>query len=240
MKVRLNHRNRRGFTLIELVVVLLVLAGLAGMLVPVLQNMVQKTHGATGGANMNEVAKAIQMYEAQSMGRHPNGYDSLIDELGEVVGEDHVAATALDADQAEALDSIGITTLYDLDSASTNKTFEPYGATPVARPIVDGAEVAVLNPDGIAALRLPPTTGVYVAFGVGALNTAIGKTMLEAPVHFPEGGESPVGEYSRFAAIYEIPAEGAARLATIAAFHHGHDLVSLGTHLEEFYETQQL
>ena len=83
-------RKRTGFTLIELVVVLLILAALAGVLVPVLQNMVQKSHGSSGAANHEEIAKSIQLHEAQT-GLQPNDYDSLIDEANALFVPDAAA-----------------------------------------------------------------------------------------------------------------------------------------------------
>ncbi len=84
-----------------------------------------------------------------------------------------------------------------------------------------------------------PTTVAYVIFGLGERLTAIGKTISAAPVHFPEAGDlPPTLQYSRFAAIYRIPANGPAELATLAAVHGDH-LASINQHLEEVYETTE-
>ncbi|MEZ6106265.1 MAG: prepilin-type N-terminal cleavage/methylation domain-containing protein [Pirellulaceae bacterium] len=51
MSVRYNAA-RRGLTLIELVVVLLILVGLAGVVIPAVTNMVGRTHTSSGAANI--------------------------------------------------------------------------------------------------------------------------------------------------------------------------------------------
>ena len=265
MKAQMNaRRDRRGFTLIELVVVLLVLAGLAGILVPVVQNMVIKTHGSAGASNIAEVAKAIQLFEAQFF-TNPSGFDSLIAAGDSAVGEDHFTVITLDAAGAEALSDAGIANVYDftgpantLDTFSSDKYASAFG---LPRAIGNGGQVVLLNDEGIEELSLPP--GQYAAFGVGERCELVGTTMLEAPVHFPEDGTKPTAKYSRFVAIYSLggtfvpavaddpvtPADesapatvtgiGRAKLVTVAGLHaHGTDfeLASLGKHLEEYYE----
>lgn len=249
MLVRTKWQVRRGLTLIELVVVLLILAALAGVLVPVVQNMVQKSHGSAGAANIGEIAKAIMLFEARN-GLHPDNYDALYDGTDLVIDAGSgLTATPIDDEDLESLNDIGITGYMIHDPAATNKTFEPYvlAATPTA--LADTSPVATLSAANVQALGLQPTVlrtattepasapVKYVAFGVGQRNTAIGKTMLEAAVHFPEAGESPLTTYSRFLAIYAIPRVGPARLATVAAAHED-GLVGVGGHIAEYFETQ--
>jgi Tfp pilus assembly protein PilE len=248
--------RRRGLTLLELTLVLVVLAAVAGLLVPVLANMATRTHGAVGAANVNEIAKAVQMHESMYNER-PNGFDSLIDEADDLVVDGGGALQYADLSSAapdsteeriiEALNQIGIDTTYEHVSTSTNKTFEPYAATPVAIAIDDSpaGEAATLTASGVAQLRLEAISAssaagiqAYVAFGLGASTNMIGRSMLEAPVHFPEAGESPVEEYSRFLLIYAVPATGPARLAAVAAAHE-EGLSGVGQHISEYYESQQ-
>ncbi len=96
-----------------------------------------------------------------------------------------------------------------------------------------------LNRFGFQNPELDPTTVAYVLFGVGQRLTAVGQTMSSAPVHFPEAGDlPPTLKYSRLGAIYRIPANGPAELATVAAIHGDH-LDSIDEHLQEYYETVQ-
>lgn len=247
---------RRGFTLIELVVVLLILAGLAGIVIPILQNMVQKTHGAAGASNVNETAKALMLFDAQ-FGGQPDLFDSVIDDAGGILGGlanegvDRLdpspalaAGSTIEGSILNALTAVGMTQVMTHVAAPDNFTFDSYDVDP--QPLV-GAIVATLTADGQADLGLTPPVAyvdagprdivAYVALGVGARNTAIGRTMLDAPVHFPETGENPAEIYSRFLAIYAIPRSGPARLATIAGAHE-EGLSGLGSHLDEYFEVQ--
>jgi type II secretory pathway pseudopilin PulG len=259
-------------------VVVLILAALAGVLIPVLTNMTTRAHGSSGSANIAEIAKAVQTHQAL-YNASPNGFDSLLEGDGTAAPTDIVTDVALNplgggdlifADLgtppagidgtriAEALNDLGINTTYVHNPTTGNRTFEPYydgdanGLPDQAGEFVtiDAAgptgEVAMLTDAGVIALRLTPhqaldaTSNIvaYVAFGLGQWCTMVGKSMIEAPVHFPEEGESPITAYNRFLLIYAIPASGPARLATVAAAHE-EGLSGLDTHLNEFYETQQ-
>lgn len=252
MRIR---RDRRGFTLIELVVVLLVLAGLAGIIVPVFQNMLVRTHGAAGASNIAETAKALQMHVAE-YGVYPDLFDSLTDgtaviqngfgELGDPIADPPVLASpriqaSAATDYEEQFEKAGITAVVN-HPASGGATFFSGTGVPLTT-----AQIAVLTPVGIAELGLPPTTDVdasardtiaYVAMGVGGSNTAIGRTMVDAGVHFPEeGNESPESTYSRFIAVFAIPADGAARLATVTAAHE-EGFSNISSHLGEYFESR--
>jgi prepilin-type N-terminal cleavage/methylation domain-containing protein len=273
-----RRRTRLGFTLMELIVVLVVLVALAGILVPILPNMITRAHSATGAASAKETAKAIQLYESVNF-RHPNGWDSLVEaETGATLRSDRFTVVPLDGVEPlavriqDALTSAGITFSYTMargiqgngrpdghSNAPANgdriNTFSPYAA-PVGDPtgiqdLTDGGSVVRLGGQdpgtglneivrfGFLNPVDDPTTVAYVLFGVGQRLTAVGQTMSSAPVHFPEAGDlPPTLAYSRLAAIYRIPANGPAELATVAAVHGDH-LDSIDQHLEEYYETVQ-
>lgn len=239
-----------GLTLIELLVVLVVLVALAGILTPLLPAVLQQSHGASSADNMKEIAKAVQLFQTTNGGQYPNGWDALIDETNALIAtstdltyEDLGTPTTLTAAQAdrvaEALVDAGITTLREHDSATTNATFEPYTGADIA--ITTGptaGEVALLTAAGATALNLEatgPNVVAYVVVGVGAQSTAVGRSMLEAPVHFLDGGENPVDEYARFIAVFAVPVNGPTRLASVAAIDGG-AVIGLGDHLNEFYE----
>lgn len=69
--------RQSGMTLIELTVVLLVLIGLAGMLLPYVGGFAERTHDSANTSSEAELASAIGRYEAQYM-EFPNFMDSLI------------------------------------------------------------------------------------------------------------------------------------------------------------------
>lgn len=272
MTLRRRQRifRRSGFTLMELLMVLLILIALAGVLIPILTNMGTRAHSSSASTNIAEIAKAVQTHEAMYNER-PDGFDSLIEDAGgsgvptaivgteeaEVLGAGQLVFTDLStagggARIADALNGAGVTITYLLDSDTLNETFEAYadedgtaGPDPI---LIDGAGpsgfVATLDAIAIATLRLETislttTEGIqaYVAFGLGEFCTMVGKSIVEAPVHFPEEG-SPIDQYSRYLLIYAIPAEGPARFATVAAAHD-EGLAGLNAHLSEYYETQE-
>lgn len=246
-----NKAARGGFTLIELVVVLLILAALAGILVPGFQNMLLRSHGASGAANVAEISKALQMNLAE-YGAYPDRLDNMINtgaviesgfggdlELASAAGLTAPQLAAVEAALAEA----GISNVVGSPAATADQTFfsDPLG-TDIAD---DGTNIAVLDSTAITALGLQATGGTanrdpiaYVALGVGGSNTGIGRVMVDAPVHFPEDGDSqPATIYSRFIAVFAIPNVGAARLATVVAAHDD-GISGLGDHLGEYFESR--
>jgi type II secretory pathway pseudopilin PulG len=76
-----NHTRQSGMTLIELTVVLLVLIGLAGMLLPYVGGFMEKTHDSANSTSEHELAASISRYENQFM-ELPNNMDSLLDASG--------------------------------------------------------------------------------------------------------------------------------------------------------------
>ena len=70
-------KNQAGMTLIELTVVLLVLIGLAGLLIPYVSGFVGKTHDSTGTFNSAGLDNNIQRYITEKM-RAPNNLESLV------------------------------------------------------------------------------------------------------------------------------------------------------------------
>ena len=267
-----RRRRAAGLTLLELVVVLLVLAALAGILIPIIPNMVQRSHSSTTAANISETTRAVQLYEATNM-RHPDGWDSLIDEDGNTLRDDRFTIVAMtDGDRGarirEALNAIGISTSWEIAgqlegngrpddgvsrwSTSTGNgirvnTFDAYSG--VEYDLTNDGSVVVLGPSDneVNRLNLPVPTSIddtsnsgiqdYVVLGIGARLTAVGDTMVSAPVHFPGVGDlDPTQAYARAVAVYAIPEQGPARLAATSAVHNDH-LDGLDDLMQEFYET---
>ena len=75
---RLANHRRRGLTLMELVVVMVILVALAGIIVPLLPSMIERAHRSSQATNTSEVTKAIQLYQSLN-GTYPDGYDLLSD-----------------------------------------------------------------------------------------------------------------------------------------------------------------
>ena len=206
--------NCGAFTLVELIVVLTILVGLAGVLIPAVTDMIARTNRSTSAVNISEVAGAIQRYEAQYMS-YPNNFDSLMmdDGLGGGLagGDDLNTLTAalgtasadvtLTAATLATLSTAGLTSvgLHALDDA----TF----ALPTATTLAIGDKLK--GPTAVAQQALGlETTGVagkYVLLGVGALCDMNGKTVVDAPVHFPRNATTnPESTYARFIAVFQI------------------------------------
>ncbi|MDF1667848.1 MAG: hypothetical protein P1V97_39285 [Planctomycetota bacterium] len=252
------RRLKSALTLIELVVVLLVLVALAGVLVPQFQNFSTRAHGAAGADNAVEISKAITLFEATKL-RQPNNLNSLTGDgttaLATSLGTpNHFAiqdagtggGNAAYANRASNLSNAGITTLSNINNAADNATF---GAeTGVQTTAGAAVNIAFLNAAGAAALGLSSdpdgdgdATNDYVALGVGETCEMIGSTMVDAPIHFPEGADGqPSLTYARWVAIYKVSGDtdGKAVLVSVAGLDDG-DLAGANKHLEEYFESTE-
>ena len=202
-----NRRSRKGFTLIELIVVLFILVGLAALIIPAISGLVSRTTASTSASSIGNVANAIQRYEAQFM-TYPDNFDSLKTNLTgtdlDTVDAALITATAdvtLTALNRVPLTNAGITSVgvhtagdgsfvMAVPTALTNTTVL-LGSTPAA-------QVALgIEKTGVA--------GKYIVLGVGSITDMRGKTMMDPPVAFPSDGSiNPNLKYRRFMAIFQI------------------------------------
>lgn len=199
--------NRNGFTLVELIVVLMILVGLAAVLIPAVTDMVSRTNSSTSSSNISEVSNSIQRYETQFLS-YPNDLDGLVTDLtGTDLGSLSAGLTTATADitltaptraplTAAGISSIGVHTVGD-------STFDP--ATPTA--LTNTTVLKGLTADAQVAIGIETTgsLGKYVVFGIGAVADLNGKTNIDAPVYFPENGTlNPRAVYGRFIAVFQI------------------------------------
>jgi len=202
-----NPRNRKGFTLIELVVVLLILVGLAALIIPAVSGLVGRTTASTSASSIGNVANAIQRYEAQHL-TYPDNFDSL--------------KTDLIGTNLNTLDAAFITATVNVTLTAPNRVpLTAAGITSIGvHAVGDGSYVqatptALTNTTILRGLSAPTqvslgleTVGVagkYIVLGVGAITGMKGRTMMEPPVAFPSDGSiNPVTAYRRFMAIFQI------------------------------------
>ncbi len=207
MNLPMKTKNRDGFTLVELIVVLMILIGLAAILIPAVTDMVARTNASTSSSNISEVANSIQRYEAQFL-FYPDNLDSLQSALDgtalNTLSADLVTALAdvtLDANLLQTLTVAGITSV-GLHAVDDN-TFQMATATT----LLDTHVLKGLTAAAQVALGLE-TMGVadkYIVLGIGALSELNGQTNLDAPVYFPENGSlNPDKIYGRFIAVFQI------------------------------------
>jgi len=204
-----NRRIRKGFTLIELIVVLFILVGLAALIIPTVSGMVGRTTSSTSASSIGNVANAIQRYEAQFM-QYPDNFDLLKTSLATGTTLDTLDAAFVLATEevplsptirvpltAAGITSVGIHTADDgsyvlaVPTALTNAAIlrGPTAATQVA----------------LGLEKSPGVAGKYVVLGVGSITDMKGKTIIEPPVAFPSDGSiNPVLTYRRFMAIFQI------------------------------------
>ena len=74
-----NCSVRKGLTLLELVVVIAILAALAGILVPLLPGNHDQDACLDRRNEPGEIAKAVQLYAAQNGDNYPDKLDSIVD-----------------------------------------------------------------------------------------------------------------------------------------------------------------
>lgn len=249
----MRHSPRRNLTLIELVIVLLVLVGLAGLLVPQFGNTVVATHGATGASNISEIVKAVQLHSVRTFSE-PNQLCSLQTAAGTLsttinldtngdsnpTGDDWSLVAAPTGANA-ALAAAGITQLSRLDSAAESATFnsELQAVSDLntnGTPTPTNTHLVVLTAQGVTRLGLNPA-GTYVVLGLGQRCTMIGQSMTDAPIHFPEGADgTPDTTYARFLLIYDVSGERAKFVGACA--NDDGTISGLNKHLAEYFEAQ--
>ena len=61
-----KKKNNKGFTLVELVIAIAILAILVGLLAPQYTKYVEKSRKAADAENLEEMVKAVQVYEADT------------------------------------------------------------------------------------------------------------------------------------------------------------------------------
>ena len=199
--------RRRAFTLIELIVVLTILVGLAGILIPALTNMVARTNRSTSACNISEIAGAVQRFEAFYF-RYPNNLDSLMTDLTgtdlNTLSPDLTTVTADVTLTAATLATLNNAGIIDVGiHAVDDNTF----ALPTLTALTNTTVLKGLTAGHQETLGLETTgvAGKYILLGLGASSELNGRIMIDAPVHFPRDAVSnPDDVYSRFLVIFQI------------------------------------
>jgi prepilin-type N-terminal cleavage/methylation domain-containing protein len=206
-RVLSSARSRQAFTLIELIVVLTILVGLAGILIPTVTNMVERTSRSSTASNLTEISGAVQRFESIYM-RYPNYLDSLMqDATGTDLNTLYTSLTSitedvtLSANTLATLNNAGITSvgLHALDDTTFNlPTQANLTATTQLKGLTAAAQVTL-------GLETTGAAGKYIVLGLGSRTDLVGRAMLDAPVYFPrDAATNPHDVYSRFLTIFQI------------------------------------
>ena len=118
-----KKKNNKGFTLVELVIAIAILAILVGLLAPQYTKYVEKSRKSADASNMDEMVKAVQVYAAD--GSNNIAVETI--SIGETVTVDGDAKTAF----AAALDE------FAPDYAKVKLKSKQWGANPTATITVD-------------------------------------------------------------------------------------------------------
>jgi type II secretory pathway pseudopilin PulG len=224
--------RRVGLTLLELILVLVILVAVAGIVVPLLPNVISRAHVAVGSTNAVEVDRLVQQYQQVYSQALPNYLDNLVGTSAIInylpgyqpqggLSVPQLVPYTLTQNDVNALTSVGITYVAVLYDTQTNlvanngtPTFNPYqytGSTASTQPVAVGLKVAQLTE---SAAESPPSIirddpngstygDIYLVFGFGKQTTAIGRVTTDAPVHFSEfAADNASSVYCRYGLVF--------------------------------------
>jgi prepilin-type N-terminal cleavage/methylation domain-containing protein len=238
---RVRPSQRRGLTLMELVVVIAILAALAGIVAPLLPNLLRRAHKSSDATQTSEISKAVQMYQASFIS-YPDNFDLLTDgtNFPNYVPTDNLpfggfaTPQQLTAEEASALGRVGIQYVQPLATLSTGANFHatmnPYttsslindqrlvstlsgtsGSTSMYFAVLNNANINASNPSFLQTVR-SDSNARFVVFGVGARTSMVGQVIQDAPMSVPQKKSfTPDNTYSRVGVIFQVSGNEVAR-----------------------------
>ncbi len=230
------RNNRTGFTLIELIIVLLVLASLAALVVPTLGFVKDQSDKSLAANGAQQVLNNLETYKAAT-GRYPDRLDTMVTASGDYFSAAYGTSAGLfpygtigTVPAYAFVNGGGVTQLAVADEsllasggandahfADSTTNLSSFGGPSVciidgtSQPFYGGNTRRIVNacfPNQIdASAPVVPAGHTLVALGVGALNGAVGATMTQPPL-CPEQSNSDPDNYDRFIAVFDAVASG--------------------------------
>lgn len=240
-----------GFTLIELVVVLAILAAIAGLVVPQIDSLRRSSDKASASHTIATVSMNTQLFRTLK-GSYPDRFDSLVNtasgkyvKLPSKVSVAMSAGTIADASELKSLADVGMKNfMYHNEAlAPTFGQNLPGNSGNALTALAVGSVVATLDSTDSATAgskRNNMIGSVYpagipagvkiVLVGVGQNTTSIGQTMQSAPSY---QGVDPNKEYNRYLLAFAVYATGK-RARLLGAFDSTGDYLT--QEVDEFNE----
>ncbi|WP_460034821.1 hypothetical protein [Methylothermus subterraneus] len=222
-----SRKRQAGLTLLELTVVLLILIGLSGLILPYAQGYLQRTHDSTGNDNLWELNNAINLFQAKYL-EYPDGFHTLV-QPGNTAYSDLMNTGLVDVVASPgmirnmSLTMAGINQVWDMKNGAANgsATFDAVSSLQtITKTSTVPLAVVTKGPEFSSAARhlayafynnsakyteFDTTCYDYVVFGVGPESEMVNKVMSDAPLHFAAtGGMGPEEKYNRFVAVFKV------------------------------------
>ncbi|BCX82749.1 hypothetical protein MIT9_P2335 [Methylomarinovum caldicuralii] len=162
-----TRKRQAGLTLLELTVVLLVLIGLSGLILPYAQGYLQRTHDSTGNDNLWELNNAINLFQAKYL-EYPEDFHALVESGGaiydDLMNTDLVAAATMGPTQRMSLSMAGINRVWLMKDGASNES-ATFDAIDVTTEIRTGMATGLNRTLAVVtATSAYPTKGQHLAF----------------------------------------------------------------------------
>jgi prepilin-type N-terminal cleavage/methylation domain-containing protein len=230
-------KAKRGFTLMELLVVISILALLAAVAVPKIADIYERSRSSTQAYSLSDVNRQLEIFYGINK-KYPDGWDTLM-ESGGVYSKlpatvtQYTTTATLTPDQITSLNAAGIGHAFLHDAASTDYsnsgvdrrhfgTGTGHDGTANINELVaidksagsKGLSLLVndfgLNPNKSATdtSLTRINANTYVVFGLGNKSTIVQNQIQEAPILDHATSST---QYSRALVVYEVPNTGTTR-----------------------------
>lgn len=240
VRVFAGKKSRRGLTLIELVVVVLILAVLAGLIIPQVSNLWRPAQTAAEADTIGELVNYLTLHETRTQA-YPDQLDSLTADGTTAyskmskdlfAGKQKLALAAVEDTSTEkyfsSLKKAGITKVMYHDeteavSSNSGKTVHTLASgdmlpTLNAASTEGAARILSIFPGHAGAA---PAGTKLIVLGVGPMNTGVGVSMNSAPIS-PHPEE--YSYYRRYLAVFAIYADGSRGRLKAVLDRHGDTL----------------